>query len=71
MRNKSIFFLTILITCFILMIAGALMCATYLKLAKQAKDLTDEYREWQTKQEQQLSPEEWELIWGECDNLTN
>ena len=67
MKNKSIFFLTILLVCAILFYVSGLFAGLVLKLNQQANDLTQQYQQQQSEMESQLSPEEWELIWDECN----
>ena len=69
MKSKSIFFLTILLVCAILFYVSGLFAGFVLKLYKKADDLTQQYEQQQSEMESQLTEEEWELIWDQCDKL--
>lgn len=67
MQSKTIFFLTILLVCAILFYVSGLFAGFVLKLNQKANDLTQQYKQQQSEMESQLSDDEWELIWNECD----
>lgn len=67
MKNKSIFFLTILLVCAILFYVSGLFAGFVLKINQQANELTQQYQQQQSEMESQLTEEEWELIWDECN----
>lgn len=67
MKSKSIFFLTILLVCAILFYVSGLFAGFVLKLNQKAQDLTKQYEQQQSEMESQLSDEEWNLIWDECN----